>query len=184
MYSIFTIMAQTVPEGRLFALDQQTLIQIAIQLLNAIVLAVILGRLLYKPVKNFMAKRREKIKENIAAADTEMARANELIAEYEAKIDNIQQEAEQIFAEARARAGEREELILHEANAEAQRIKQNALATIELDKERNEMEIRSYIIEMATLMAEKYLIGTIDETEQNELFEQVRSQLEESQWRR
>ena len=58
------------PEERLFGLDSQTLIQIGIQLLNGIILAVALGYILYKPVKEFLHKRSEGIQNKIDAVHT------------------------------------------------------------------------------------------------------------------
>ena len=51
--------AQAASAGRVFALDSQTLIGIAIQLINAVILAVVLGFMLYNPVKDFMRKRKQ-----------------------------------------------------------------------------------------------------------------------------
>ena len=61
MSSKIILLAQAVPEGRVFGLDSQTLISIGIQLFNGSILAVALAFILYNPVKDFMEKRREKI---------------------------------------------------------------------------------------------------------------------------
>ena len=63
MYNGAMILAKSVPEGRVFALDSQTLISVGIQLLNGIILAVALGYILYKPLKKFMQARSDKIRE-------------------------------------------------------------------------------------------------------------------------
>mgnify|MGYP001252647009 FL=1 len=92
MHSDIILLAKAIPEGRLFGLDLQTLIQIGMQLLNAIILAVALAFILYKPVKEFLDKRTNGIQGKIDDADETMAKANELIAEYEDKIKNIEKE--------------------------------------------------------------------------------------------
>ena len=86
MLKLSVFLTQTVPEGRLFALDNQTLIQIGIQLLNGIILAIALSIILYKPVKEYLRKRSDTIKSRFDEAETATARANELIAEYEGRL--------------------------------------------------------------------------------------------------
>jgi F-type H+-transporting ATPase subunit b len=70
---------QTLPAGRVFGLDTQTLISIGIQLLNAIILALALTFILYKPVKRFLQKRTEMIQKKID--DSEAAMQNIMIPE-------------------------------------------------------------------------------------------------------
>ena len=101
---MIVLLAQAVPEGRIFGLDEQTFIQIGMQLLNAIVLAFALAFILYKPVKEFLDKRSEGIQGKINDADATMAKAKELIAEYENKIKDIEKERLDILEEARLQA--------------------------------------------------------------------------------
>ena len=97
MNNVIVLLTQSVPEGRVFALDQQTLISTGIQVLNGIILAVALGFILYKPVKKFMQERTDRIQSKIHDSDSTMAKAKELIAEYEYKIKNIDKEYERCF---------------------------------------------------------------------------------------
>lgn len=184
MQSMFMFLAQTVPEGRVFALDQQTVIQIAIQVLNGIILAVVLGKILYKPVKNFLAERSSNISNKIQDSDATMTKANELIAEYESKIENIDIEYEKVLEEGRTKAADEEEIILQEAREEAIRIKEDSLESMSREREHMELEARPYIIELATTLAERYVKVSLDKEEQDRLFDEVLAELEESQWRR
>ena len=61
MFDKMIILAQAMPEGRVFGLDTQTLFSILIQLFNGILLAVVLSVIFYKPIKNFMQNRTNKI---------------------------------------------------------------------------------------------------------------------------
>lgn len=182
MHNIVVVMAQAMPEGRVFGLDFQTLISIAIQLLNGIVLAVALGFILYKPVKEFLQKRTERIQNKIDDSQATMAKANELIAEYEAKIKDIDRERVEILEAARLKAQEESKIILENAKEEVREIKQKALDSIAEDKKRLKEETRLYIIEIASLMAEKYIAQNIDNEAQDKLFEEALVQLEDSQW--
>lgn len=175
-------LAQAVPDGRVFGLDSQTLIQIGIQLLNAILLAAALGYLLYNPVKEFMQKRTDRIQKQMDDAEAAKARAEELIAEYKQKLSEIDREREEILEAARLRAAEERKVIIAEAKQEALEQKQRVSESIAAQKERLKEEARLYIIEAASLMAEKYIAQTIDDQIQDKLFAEALAQLEEAQW--
>ena len=183
MLKLSVFLTQTVPEGRLFALDNQTLIQIGIQLLNGIILAIALSMILYKPVKEYLRKRSETIKSRFDEAETSMAKANELIAEYEGKLKAIDQERAKILEEARLQAYEESKQIVAEARQEANEIKRRSLESVAEEKKRLKEEARLYIIEVASHVAKRYLAEAIDAEVQERIFEETIAQLEEAQWR-
>lgn len=182
MHNMIVFSAQAVPEGRVFGLDLQTLISIGIQLLNGIILAAALGFILYKPVKEFMQRRTDRIQSKINDADAMMAKANELIAEYDRKIKDIDQERIAILEAARLKAVDESKIILAEARKEASELKQRSLERVAEDKKRLQEETRLYIIEIASLMAQKYIAQNIDNETQEKLFTEAMAQLEEAQW--
>ena len=182
MQSILLFVAQAAPEGRVFGLDTQTLISVGIQLLNGIILAVALSKILYKSAKEFMQKRTERIKSKLDNADEIMAKANKLIAEYEQKLREVDKERLAILESARNKATEESKKILDEASKEAYEIRKRSLEAIEEDKKRLKEEARLQIIELATFIAEKYIKQKIDEETQNMLFEEAIKKLEDSLW--
>ncbi len=184
MHGMIIRLAQAGTDERLFALDQQTLIQIGIQILNGIILAVALGFILYNPVRKFLAKRTETIQTKIDNSETMMSKAQELIAEYESKISNIDKEYEKVLEEGRVKAAAEEKIIIEAARQEAERIKRDALESGAIERERVRLETRPYVIELATLMAEKYLTESIDKEAQEKLYDDVLSELEDARWRK
>lgn len=182
MNDIIILLAQTTPEGRVFGLDAQTLIQIAIQLFNAILLAVALTFILYKPVKEFLRKRSETIQGGIEDAETTMARANELITSYEAKIEEIDQERVRILEETQLKAKKDHKIILDEARQEAEAIKKRAMESVAQDKLRFHEEMRLHVIDLSAYMAEKYITEKMDDDAQDRYFNQVIGHLEETTW--
>lgn len=182
MQSMIVFLAQAVPEGRVFGLDLQTLISIGIQLINGVILAVALYKILYKPVKEFMQKRTDRIKSQIDDADAAMVKANELIAEYDRKLKEIEKERAEILEAARLEAADESRKILEDAKREANEIKKRTMESISEAKRRLKEESRLYIIEVASLMAEKYIAQNIDEETQEKLFEEAIAQLEDAQW--
>lgn len=177
-------LAQAVPEGRVFALDSQTLIGTGIQVLNGIILTAALGFILYKPVKAFMKKRADSIQNRIEESEKTMAKAKELIAEYESKTKNIDKEFDRVLAEARIKAADERKQIIDEANEESDRIKKRAESVIDAEKERIKIETRPYIIELATQIAQSYVALSLEKEEQEKLFDDALAELEQSQWQR
>lgn len=182
MQDMLIFLSQNIPEGRVFALDQQTLVQIGVQVLNGIILAVLLGIILYKPVKKFLDERSNKIKNKIDNSDSTMAKAQALIVEYESKVANIDKEYERVLEEARSEAVKEEDKILQEAREEANKIREESLESISREKDRIQQDARPYIIELATILAEKYVTVSLDKDEQERLFDEILSELEVSQW--
>lgn len=182
MYNEVTLLAQTVPEGRVFALDGQTLISIGIQLLNGIILAVVLGFILYKPLKNMMQKRTEKIQGQIDDADAKLVEGNELVAEYNKKLNDIEKERIEILEDARLKANEEKNVILEEARQGAEEIKKRSSEEMLANQKHIQEETRNYIIELSSLIAEKYITQTIDPEIQDKIFEETLAKMEDAKW--
>lgn len=182
MYNEVMLLSATVPDGRVFALDTQTLISIGLQLLNGIILAVALGFILYKPLKNFMQKRTERIQNQIDDTDAKLAEAKELAAEYDRKINDIEKERIKILEEARLMADEEKKIILEEARQEATEIKERSSERMLADQKRLQEETRIYIIELSSLIAEKYITQTIVPEIQDRIFEETLAKMEDAKW--
>ena len=165
-------------ERPLFSLDQQTLINIGIQLFNACVLAVALRFILYKPVQRFMKKRADAIKNQMSAAEESAAKADELKALYERKLDDLEQERYNVLDSAKAQAEAMSGKMIDEAKNEIADMKTLAENDIKKEREQAEDEMKRYIIDVASYMAEKFVAHSIDESVQNKLFEESLSELE------
>jgi len=176
-------LAAAVPEGRLFGLDQQTLIQFVINLFNVALLAVILTRLLYKPVREVLRKRADRIMTQIEHASSEMAKANELKLEYEQKIRDIEREQEDILENARRIATDSGRMIIAEARREADAVKARATANIELERERVREDMRIAIIDVSRAMAEMYLERAVDKDDHSRFVTEAMAELKEAAWR-
>lgn len=182
MQSEMMLLAQALPEGRVFGLDSQTAIGIGIQLLNGIILAVVLGFVLYKPVKEFMRKRSEGIQQKINDADAAMVKAQELISQYELKIKEIEKERAEILEIARLKSVDEGKLILEDAKREASEVKKRSSDSVLADKKRLQEETRFHIIELASLIAKKYITLNMDDETQDKLFEETLAQMEVTPW--
>lgn len=184
MNNIVVMLNQIMPEGRVFALDMQTVLSIGVQLLNAIILAVVLGFILYKPVLEFMNKRTDKIKNQIDEAAATMLKANETIVEYENKIANIEKERIEILEASHVKSELERKKILDKANDEVNEIKKRAVERIEEDRKNMNEATRVHIIDLASVIAEKYIAGNINKETLERLFDETLTQLEGSEWKK
>ena len=173
-------MLENIPGGRVFGLDQQTLIQIGIQLFNISLLAFLMARFLYNPVRDFMRKRSEGIKAQLERAKEDESIANELKAQYEKKIKDINLERDEILDTARKLASEKSGRVLAEAKSEAEAIRARAAMDVETERERIKDEMKQTIIDVSSVMAEKYvtLALDMDKSIHDRLFAEAMAELE------
>jgi len=176
------LLLESLPAGRLFGLDSQTVVQVIAQLINVSLLAYVLSRLLYKPVRNFLTKRNEKISDQLKQSEDSMTEANAYRQQYEYKLRNIEKERDTILDEARKQAAEKSKQIFNEARDEAEAIRTRASVEAELEMERIKDEMRHTIIEVASRMAEKFVTLSIDSETQNRLYNETMAELEEAQF--
>ncbi|MEG0352097.1 MAG: F0F1 ATP synthase subunit B [Cellulosilyticaceae bacterium] len=142
----------------------------------------ILAKLLFKPVSDLLEKRQAGIAANINDAKNAKNAAATLKSEYEYKIADINAEAGDILKAARAKALAREEEIITAAKAEAEAIKIKAMEDMKLEQERVRAEIKDEMIEVATLMAGKFVATAMDDAKQSELIEEIIGEMGDVQW--
>lgn len=155
-----------------------------VQLLALGLIIAILAKLLFKPVSEFLEKRQAMIAAEVNDAATAKKDAEGLKKDYQSKIVNIEAEASEILKEARAKALAREEEIIKAAREEAEGIKTKAFKDIELEKERVQAEMKAEMIEVASLMASKFVAASMDENKQNELVDEMIKEMGDVQWLR
>ena len=108
--------------------------------------------------------------------------AQELKAEYESKLKEINKEADMILAEARKKAMIKETDILDEARAEAARIIERANRQVELERKKALDDMKQELVTIASLMAGKVVAASIDTTVQDALIDETLKEMGESTW--
>ena len=107
---------------RLFNLDPQLLADTVLLMLAMLVMYTLLSYLLFNPARDFLKKRQERIKNDIDTAQADKEQAKLLKEDYDARIKNINKEADEILSQARQKALQNAEDIKAQANEEAARI--------------------------------------------------------------
>jgi len=172
-----------IPDGRVFGIDQQTLIQIIANVINVAVLAAFLAYLLYRPVRTILQKRTSKIQGQLTMAEEELEKATELRHKYEQRMEEVEREREEILGEARKVAADSSRRLLAEAKKEADTIRERAAANVEMEWERAENDMRTAIIDVSAVMAEKFVSLAINKETHDRLFNETISDLEGMTWR-
>ena len=156
---------------RLFNLDPQLIHDAVLLALAVFVMFTFLSYLLFNPARDFLKKRQDKIKNDLDTAAADKAR--KLKEDYNAKIQNINAEAEEILAQARQKALDNEAKIIAEAKEEAARILSRANAQVELERKAAADDMKKEMIALASLMAEKAVAGAVDAKVQDTMVERV-----------
>jgi len=182
LYTAAIFVAELRP-GRVFDIDQQTFIQVAANIINVAVLAAVLAFLLYRPVRNVLNKRSSKIHGQLLQAEEELEKATDLRRKYEQKMEEIEREREEILGEARKIAADSSRRLLAEAKKEADTVRERAAANVEMEWERAENDMRTAIIDVSAVIAEKFVTLAINKETHDRLFEESISNLEGMKWR-
>jgi F-type H+-transporting ATPase subunit b len=166
----------------LFGLDAQLLFDTVLLAISVFFLFLAMSYLLFNPVRDMLHARQEKIANDIDTAASDKKDAAELKAQYEAKLKEINKEAEQILSEARQKAVKNAAAIEAQAKDEAARIIRNANEEAELSRKRAMDEVKQEMVTVASMMAAKVVAASIDTTIQDTLVEETLKEMGDSTW--
>ena len=168
--------------SRLFDLDWQLLADSCLMIIAIFFLFLILSYFLFNPARKMLEGRKEKIRNELETAKTAMQNAQSLKKEYEAKLKDVDKEAEVILSEARRKALANENAIVAEAREEAARILDRARVEAELEKQKMSDDVKREIVVVASLMAGKIVSASVDSAMQNQLIYETLKEMGEKTW--
>ncbi len=167
---------------RMFNLDPQLIHDTIITAINIFILFLAGSYLMFNPVRDFLKKRQDGIKNDLESAAASKTEAEALKAEYEAKLKEVDKEAEAILAEARKKALLREEQIIEEAKLEAARIIERAHNEVLLEKKGAVDDMKKEMIAIASVMAGKVVSASIDTNIQASLVDETLNEMGDDTW--
>ena len=170
------------PMERLFNLDFQLLADASLMIIAIFVLFLILSYFLFNPARKMLQDRQNKIKNELDDAQNNMEQAARLKEEYEAKIRDIDKEAEEILSDARRRALENENEIIANAREEASRIMERARSEARLEKQKMADEVKQEMIGIATMMAGKAVAASMNADIQDSLVNETLKEIGDNTW--
>lgn len=170
------------PMERLFDLDYQLLADSMLMIIAIFVLFLLLSYFLFNPARKMLQDRKDKIKNELDDAQSNMEHAARLKEEYEAKIRDIDKEAEEILSDARKRALENENAIIAKAKEEAARIMERTRTEAQLEKQKMADEVKREMIGIAAMMAGKAVAASMNAEIQDSLVNETLKEIGDHTW--
>jgi F-type H+-transporting ATPase subunit b len=170
------------PPGGILDFSAGFLVKIGIQWINIAVITFILIKVLYNPVRKFMADRAERIRNELEAANQTSENAVKLKSNYERLIANIETERESLLSQAHHAAVEKSDRIVFSAREEAKHLIIKAREEIASEKENAAEEIKNQIIELSTFMAGRFVEVSIDKPTQDRYVDEALADWSELTW--
>jgi len=167
------LMADELPAGTILEFNKGLLVDIGIMWLNVAILTVILIKILYNPVKKYMAARTQRIQNEIETARRERDEALDLKEKYETLISDIEREREDVLRQAHKKAMEKSDQLLFDARHEAELMYSRALADLELERKNIQDEMKKQMIEISVMMAGHFVEVSIDREAQDRYIDEA-----------
>ena len=155
--------------------------ELLFQIINTVILFLVLKKILFKPVLNIIEKRENMIQEDLAAGAKAKNEGIALKKEYEEKVSIAKEEGREIIRQATARAEEKSNQIVSDAQAEAVALKAKASKDIAQEKEQAIAEIKNDISDIAILAASKVLEEDIDKSKHEDLIQKFIKEVGEAE---
>lgn len=165
----------------LFDLNPQLLFDAALLAIAVFFLYMLMSYLLFNPARKLLKDRQDHISSELDEASADKEKAAALKAEYEAKLKEIDKEAETILADARQKALKNQNRIVNEAKEEAARIVKHAQEEA-LEKKHAMNDMKQEMITVASLMAQKVVASSITAEIQSTLVDETLKEMGESTW--
>ena len=151
-------------------------------MINFLILVGVLTKFLYKPFLGVLEERKKKIQDAFDSAEMMNRRADEKMANYTARIANVEEEGREIIKEAKQRAEAQAADIISEANEKASQIVAAAQRQIELDKQKAMDEMKQQVAALAMMAAEKIVERDIAQIGQEQIVDEIIEQAGSGQW--
>jgi F-type H+-transporting ATPase subunit b len=142
------------------------------RVMNFAVLAIGLFLVLRKPVSQALGGRIQGIKEQLAELEDKKKAAEAKLAEYDAKMAELDKEAETLLAEYVKQGEDAKARILKEAESAAEKLKEQASKNIEHEFLLAKAELKAEIVEKALAKAEAIIKEKINSEDQEKLVDE------------
>ena len=142
---------------------------------------LLLQRLAFPRIGEFLDRRRQAIEDSIEAAERTRVEADQLLEEYRARLREAREQADDIMARARKAADN----VRDETKAEAAKQREEMLATarrdIEHETRRALDEIRKEVADLTVMATEKITRKSLNEQDHRRLIEEALSEVDFSE---
>ena len=139
------------------------------QILNFLILVVLLRAVAYKPVARLLQQRSDKIKGDLDKAEADRKAAEQTLADYRSLLADAHKKAQDIVEKANLTARQEHDAAVEETRREIERMKLNAQAEIENERNRAFDQMKSQIVTLSLAAASKVVSKNVDTKENDRL---------------
>ncbi len=143
------------------------------QIINFVVLLYILRRILYKPIREIIEKRRGLIAKTVEDAENTKKEALELKEKHQEELNNLKKIQNQMLEQTREEALKDRTKLLSEAEKDAVKINEKEKALFDAEKKRIESELKNKILEIVSVFASNLLKDISDEELHKAIFRKL-----------
>jgi len=148
------------------------------QIINFLLLVALLRAVAYKPVARLLQQRSDKIKSDLEQAEADRKAAEQTLAQYKAQLSDAHKKAQEIVEKANLTARQEHDAAVAETRREIERMKQNAQAEIENERNRAFEDMKSQIVSLSLAAAGKVVSKNLDTKENDKLVNDFISSLD------
>jgi len=150
-------------------------------LINFLVFVGILVYLLRKPLAKFLTERRAKMTKDIEEARKMRDEAEAKLAEYNTRLESLEDEIQGILDDARAHGEAERKRIMVEATRAAERLRTEAKTRIEQETRKLQLELRRKMVDLSVEVAERIITEKITDTHRRRMVTEYIGDLEQHQ---
>ena len=149
---------------------------------TVLVLFLILKKFFFEKVHNFIQARENAVKDVFDNAEAVNRKADEKLEAYNKKIANVENEGREIIKNAKLKADRQANDIIDEANKKAEAILAKANSEIEREKVQAINDMKSQIVTLSLMAAEKIMEKDIEVTGQEAIVDKIIEQAGTTGW--
>lgn len=152
-------------------ISKDMLADLIINIINILILFFVTKKLLYKPVKKYLDKRKEAQKAALSEAEAMKAQAQSDAEKYARLLENAESIKAEAVKEARKEAADKAQDIILQAEKQAQSIKKESREKAEKEKEKLLADAKYQLGEMAIELSEKIIGREVTDTDNRRIIE-------------
>lgn len=150
---------------------------VAWQVVVFVIFLGVLGKFAWGPLQAGLEKREAKIRQDIADAEAQRLKAEQLLKDYESRLSRTQDEVREILAEARRDADRTKQEIVAAAQQEAETTRRRAIEDIQRSKDHALSELFDFVSSNAMAVAEQVVQRSLKSEDHERLIRESLEQL-------
>ena len=152
--------------------DQEFLVTLLITIVNITILFLVLKKLLFKPVNNFMDNRTKKIEDGLKMAQEAKEMMEKMQIEYDEKLKKAKKDGDEVVAMYKKMAEKEYKETVDAAKVEAEKMLEDTRQQLQAEKEKIILNIRNEITDLVLATSEKVIKKNVDNTTNRKLIDE------------